>query len=559
MNPSAPPDAVTASRLLELVKDPKSGQGLVSAGLVSGLTVGDGKASFMLEVARADAALYAPVRDEAERILGTLPGIDRAQVALTTATPGPPLRVAPPRRTGAAVAADPRANPGAMPPAAPLAHVKRVIAVASGKGGVGKSTVAVNLACAFAGMGLRAGLLDADIYGPSAPRMMGIDAKPTFEDGKLIPLEAWGLKVMSIGFIVEEGKAMIWRGPMVSSAMRQMIDDVRWGGEGDPLDVLVVDLPPGTGDIHLTLVQRLALDGVVIVSTPQEIALIDARRASAMFANDEPAGADPGRRREHGLFRRPGDRASSRVTRRACSSAARRRRPIRHRSRRSCARTPTCSTSCTRARCTSPPTRSSSRSRFISRPSSPCARWRRASTSSKRASALRCPRCDASTSSPASTSVPSKPECATLADLDELVALEARAAAHPWSREVFAEELARDFSYVVVLRDEGKIAAFIVYWVVADELSILDVVTDPRRRRRGHAQRLLEHTIAFGEDRACAKILLEVRHQNVAAQGLYKKNGFRPIGLRADYYADTHEDAIVMELSPVRRGSRPPP
>jgi ATP-binding protein involved in chromosome partitioning len=145
----------------------------------------------------------------------------------------------------------------------------------------------VNLACAFAAQGLRTGLLDADVYGPSAPRMLGVDEEPTFEDGKLVPLSAHGLKVMSIGFIAEEGAAMIWRGPMASSAVRQMAGDVRWGTEDDPLDVLVVDLPPGTGDIHLTITQRLKLDGVVLVSTPQEIALIDARRAAAMFAKTQ--------------------------------------------------------------------------------------------------------------------------------------------------------------------------------------------------------------------------------------------------------------------------------
>ena len=281
------PDVAQAAALLETVRDPKSGRGLMSAGLVQGLTVGDGRATCMIEAPRAEVARYAPVRDEAERLLKGMRGIDRVQVALTTATPPAGLEVAP-RRAAARVAADPRANTQSMPPAQRLAHVRRVIAVASGKGGVGKSTVAVNLACALSGLGLRAGLLDADIYGPSAPRMLGVDARPTFEDGKLIPLEAHGLKIMSIGFIVEEGRAMIWRGPMVSSALRQMIDEVRWGGEDDPLDVLVVDLPPGTGDIHLTLVQKLQIDGVVIVSTPQEIALIDARRASAMFAMMNP-------------------------------------------------------------------------------------------------------------------------------------------------------------------------------------------------------------------------------------------------------------------------------
>ena len=281
------PDAAQAAALLETVIDPKSGRGLMSARLIQGLVVSEGRVSCMIEAPRAEVARYAPIRDAAEAALKTLTGIEKVQVALTTATPGPSLEVAP-KRTAARVPPDPRANTGAMPPAQPLAHVRRVIAVASGKGGVGKSTVAVNLACAFAKLGLRAGLLDADIYGPSAPRMLGLDAKPIFEDGKLVPLKAHGLKVMSIGFIVEEGRAMIWRGPMVSSALRQMIDEVRWGGEDDPLDVLVVDLPPGTGDIHLTLVQKLKIDGVVIVSTPQEIALIDARRASAMFAMMNP-------------------------------------------------------------------------------------------------------------------------------------------------------------------------------------------------------------------------------------------------------------------------------
>lgn len=282
---------------LDAVVDPRTGQGLAAAGLVQGLVVSEGRAGFMLEVAREHAALYAPVRDEAERALLEVAGVDQAQVVLTAASRGPKPG-GPPRRTGppgtvrvskgAHVAADPRARPEAMPPPQRLAHVRRVIAVASGKGGVGKSTIAVNLACALAARGLATGLLDADIYGPSAPKMLGIDQQPRFEDGKLEPLEAWGLKIMSIGFIVDEGAPMIWRGPMASSAVRQMIEDVRWGTEAVPLDVLVVDLPPGTGDIHLTLVQKLSVDGVVIVSTPQEIALIDARRAAAMFEKMNP-------------------------------------------------------------------------------------------------------------------------------------------------------------------------------------------------------------------------------------------------------------------------------
>jgi ATP-binding protein involved in chromosome partitioning len=290
------PDQDEILAALETVVDPKSGQGLASAGLVQGLVVSQGRAGFMLEVARGDAALYAPVRDAAEAALKAVAGVERAQVVLTAASAGRPAQAPAPAPApgtvrvskGARVAADPRARPEAMPPPERLPGVRRVIAVASGKGGVGKSTVAVNLACALAARGLNTGLLDADIYGPSAPRMLGIDEQPRFEDNKLQPLQAWGLKVMSIGFIVDEGAPMIWRGPMASSAVRQMIQDVNWGSEAAPLDVLVVDLPPGTGDIHLTLVQKLCVDGVVIVSTPQEIALIDARRAAAMFGKMTP-------------------------------------------------------------------------------------------------------------------------------------------------------------------------------------------------------------------------------------------------------------------------------
>jgi ATP-binding protein involved in chromosome partitioning len=291
MAQSSPPDKAAALAALDAVRDPKSGLGLVAAGLVQALALRPGRAGFMLEAPAADVGLYAPVRDAAEAALLALPGVERAQVVLTAAAdpaaepPAAPGTVRVRRGAGLSSQAQaqlqpPQKPPGAMKPA----HVRHVIAVASGKGGVGKSTVAVNLACAMASLGRRVGLLDADVYGPSIPRMTGVDAEPAIgPDKKLIPLEAWGLKIMSIGLLVDEGAAMIWRGPMASSALNQMLGDVAWGSEAEPLDVLVIDMPPGTGDIQLTLAQRVALSGAVVVSTPQEIALIDVRRGVSMF------------------------------------------------------------------------------------------------------------------------------------------------------------------------------------------------------------------------------------------------------------------------------------
>jgi ATP-binding protein involved in chromosome partitioning len=282
------PDREAVLSALNTVLDPRSGQGLVDAGLVQALSVRAGRAGFMLEVAPADTDLYAPVRDAAEAALRRVPGVERAQVVLTAtaasaAEPPPAPGTVRVRRglsdRAQADLAPPRPT-GTMKPD----HVRHVIAVASGKGGVGKSTVAVNLACAMAMLGRRIGLLDADVYGPSIPQMMGLDAEPELgPDRKLIPAEAWGVKAMSIGLLVDEAAPMIWRGPMASSALNQMLGDVAWGSEADPLDVLVIDMPPGTGDIQLTLAQRVSLSGAVVVSTPQAVALADVKRGVSMF------------------------------------------------------------------------------------------------------------------------------------------------------------------------------------------------------------------------------------------------------------------------------------
>lgn len=276
---------IILSKLNQIV-DPRSGRGLVDAGLVQGLVAARGRAGFMLEVAPSDVPLYEAVRTEAESILAALPGVERAQVVLTASAepvlaPGN-IRV----RKGATLSpqADSQNAPsrptGAMKPA----HVRHVLAVASGKGGVGKSTVSVNLACALSRLGLKVGLLDADVYGPSIPRMLGLTDEPVVgAGGKLQPISVFGIKAMSIGLMVDEAAPMIWRGPMASSALNQMLNDVAWGSEAEPLDVLVIDMPPGTGDIQLTLAQKVAVSGAVVVSTPQAVALIDVRRGISMF------------------------------------------------------------------------------------------------------------------------------------------------------------------------------------------------------------------------------------------------------------------------------------
>ncbi len=257
------------------VLDPDKGKDIVSLGMVSGVQLRDGHVAFAIEVDRARGPKLEPLRKAAERAIEALPGVLSVTAVLTA-------EKAPGQAQGTAPAPHPHAAArSAQAPAKPLAPgVRAIIAVASGKGGVGKSTTAVNLALGLAARGLRIGVLDADIYGPSIPRMLGISGKPISHDGKILePKLAYGLKCMSIGFLVPEDTPMIWRGPMVMSALQQMLRDVNWG----ELDVMVVDMPPGTGDAQLTMAQQVPLAGAVIVSTPQDIALLDARKGLNMF------------------------------------------------------------------------------------------------------------------------------------------------------------------------------------------------------------------------------------------------------------------------------------
>jgi len=267
---------ITQAQVLDALKTiGHEGKDLVSAGMISGVAIKSGAVQAALEIDPQLASEMTPIQKAAEAAIRGIPGVLSATVILTAESASKP---ATPTPGGGGPRAAANTDGGAIP------HVATIIAVASGKGGVGKSTVAANLATALARQGLRIGLLDADIYGPSMPRMLGRTERPDSPDGKqLLPLEAHGIKFMSIGLMVDERTPMIWRGPMVMSALQQMLQDVQWATAEAPMDILVLDMPPGTGDAQLTVAQRVPLAGAVIVSTPQDIALLDARRGVAMF------------------------------------------------------------------------------------------------------------------------------------------------------------------------------------------------------------------------------------------------------------------------------------
>jgi ATP-binding protein involved in chromosome partitioning len=248
------------------------GARLTETGVLSDIVVTDGKVFFSLSVDAAEVRAWEPVRKQVEDAVKAIPGVISAMVALTAERAGAAKGAPPPQAA--------RAPHGAPAGPAGVPGVSAIIAVASGKGGVGKSTTSINLALALRDLGLKVGVLDADIYGPSMPKLLAIREKPQTVGGtRLKPISRYDLAVMSIGFLIEEETPMIWRGPMVMSALTQMLREVEWGN----LDVMVVDMPPGTGDAQLTMAQQVPLAGAVIVSTPQDLALIDARRGVAMF------------------------------------------------------------------------------------------------------------------------------------------------------------------------------------------------------------------------------------------------------------------------------------
>jgi ATP-binding protein involved in chromosome partitioning len=263
-------DREAVMRVLADVAHPAGGD-LVGRDLIRALTVEAGTVRFVIEAATPEEArALAPAQAEAEARLRALPGVAAVQVVMTAHGPAP-------KPPSVKIGQHPTPHQGGPQR---VSGIDRILAVASGKGGVGKSTVASNLAVALARAGRRVGLLDADIYGPSQPKMMGVNRRPASPDGKIIePLVAHGVTMMSIGLMLKEDEAVVWRGPMLMGALQQLITQVAWGR----LDVLIVDLPPGTGDVQLTLCQRTHLTGAIVVSTPQDVALLDARKALDMF------------------------------------------------------------------------------------------------------------------------------------------------------------------------------------------------------------------------------------------------------------------------------------
>ncbi|WP_093914839.1 Mrp/NBP35 family ATP-binding protein [Sulfitobacter marinus] len=258
----------TVLAVLADLKDPISGTSIVEAGIVKALTVEDSVVRFVMEVSGDHAAAYTTLKDTGESQIKALDGVKSVSIVLTAhSAPKPPPDL---KGSRSSAPAGPQKVPG----------IDRIIAVASGKGGVGKSTVAANLACALAAEGRRVGLLDADVYGPSQPRMLGVSGRPASPDGKtILPMRNYGVTMMSLGLMTNEDQAVVWRGPMLMGALQQMLSQVQWGA----LDVLIVDLPPGTGDVQMTLAQKAELNGAIIVSTPQDIALLDARKGIDMF------------------------------------------------------------------------------------------------------------------------------------------------------------------------------------------------------------------------------------------------------------------------------------
>ena len=264
---------------LENVEDPDRGQSIVALGMVAGIQIKDGHVAFGIEVDAARGKALEPMRAAAEKAVHALPGVLTVTAVLTAERAAPPPQ---PRQPAEQAQQGQQGQQGQG--GLELPGINAIIAVASGKGGVGKSTTAVNLALAMAGGGRKVGILDADVYGPSIPRMLGISGEPDIspsDDGRqqVTPMENHGIKCMSMGFLVDEETPIIWRGPMATGALEQLLRDVAWG----ELDALVVDLPPGTGDIHLSMAQRVPLTGAVVVSTPQDIALLDARKGLGMF------------------------------------------------------------------------------------------------------------------------------------------------------------------------------------------------------------------------------------------------------------------------------------